>query len=133
MELKSTEFFILLIIKSFGHYRNTVFISEYFALNWYIFVALKNKKLLLPLYCRLNVNLSPDCVKLIEYIASAVNVVSSNPYAGPLPRIKKSLFLISICKDLLISASKTMTFFPTLPSVNEHSERETIFAIFVSI
>ena len=115
------------------HYRNTVFISEYFALNWYIFVALKNKKLLLPLYCRLNVNLSPDCVKLIEYIASAVNVVSSNPYVGPLPRIKKSLFLISICKDLLISASKTMTFFPTLPSVNEHSERETIFAIFVSI
>ena len=31
-----------------------IFISESFALNWYIFVALTKKKLLLPLQCRLN-------------------------------------------------------------------------------
>ena len=54
------------------------FISELFALNSYIFLALTNKKLLLPLCCRLNTNLFLGCSKLIGYLASAVNVVSSN-------------------------------------------------------
>ena len=42
------------------------------------------------------------------------------------PRIRISLFLLSICTDELISAPKLMTFFPMLPSVNEYSGRESI-------
>ena len=59
---------------------------------------------MLPLQCRLNTNLFPDCVKLIRYVAFAVYVVSSNPCVGPSPRIKVSLFLLSIYTDNLISA-----------------------------
>ena len=51
-------------------------------------------------------------------------MVSSNPYVGPSPRIKISLFLLSICTDEFISAQKIMTFFPKLPSINKNSERE---------
>ena len=46
-------FFMLLAVKSleiFPKHNNYGFISESFALNWYTFVALTNKKLLLPLY-----------------------------------------------------------------------------------
>ena len=53
-----------------------------------------------------------DCVKLIEYIASAVNVESSNPCVSPSPRIKVSSPLLSICTDELLSATKN-DFFPT--------------------
>ena len=81
-------------------------------------------KLLLSLQCRLNTNLFLGCVKLIEYLAAAVNVVSSTPCVGPSPRIEISLFSLSICTDQFISTLKIMTFFPTLPSVNENSERE---------
>ena len=49
-------------------------------------------------------------------------MVSSNPYVGQSPRIKISLFLLSICTDEFISAPK---FFPMLPSVNENSERDS--------
>ena len=49
------------------------FISDFFALNGYIFVTLTNKKLLLSLKCRPNKNLFLGCVKLIGYLASAVN------------------------------------------------------------
>ena len=55
-------------------------ISESFALNWYIFAAITNKKLLLPLKCRLNTNLCPDCAKLI---VSAVTVALYKPCVGP--------------------------------------------------
>ena len=55
-------------------------------------------------------------------MASAVNVVSSNPYVGLSPRIK--IFLFLLCTDELISAPKTITFFPALPSVSENLERE---------
>ena len=91
------------------------FISECFALNWYIFVVLTNKKQLVPLLCRLylivlliylialfDVNLLFDCVKLIEYIASGFNIISSNPCVGPSPKINISLFLLSIWTDELI-------------------------------
>ena len=92
------------------------FISESFSLNGYIFVASTNKKLLLPLSCsRLNTNFLFDCVKLIEYLASAVNVLSS--YVSPLPIIKIYLFLLSLYTDEFISAPKIMTFFPMFPSV----------------
>ena len=58
-------------------------------------------------------------------MASTVNVVSSNPWVGPSPRIKISLFSLSICTDELISAPKIVTVFPSLPSVSETSERES--------
>ena len=83
-----------------------------FALNWSTSVALTNKKLLLPLKCRLDRNLFLDCVKLIHYFASVVNMISSNPCVGPSPRIKISFPLLSTCTDELISAPKIMTFFP---------------------
>ena len=88
------------------------FISESFALNWWVFVALTNKKLLLPSQCRLNTNLFPDCVKLIGYFASPVNVVSFNPYVGLSARIKISFPLLSTGTDEFISAPKIITFFP---------------------
>ena len=49
---------------------------------------------------------------MIGYFASAVNVVSSNPYVGPSPRTKVSLSLILTCIDELISAPTIMTSFP---------------------
>ena len=50
--------------------------------------------LLLPLSWR-----SYDLKKSIECSASAVNVVSSNPFVDPLPRIKIPLFVLLICTD----------------------------------
>ena len=82
-------------------------------------------KLLLLLESRLNTNLLFACLKLIGYIASAVNVVSSNPCVGPSPKIKMYFPLLSICIDELISAPKIVTFFPMLSSVNKNSERES--------
>ena len=41
------------------------------------------------------------------------------------PRIKISLFLLSMCIDELTSAPKIMTFFPKLPTSNENFERES--------
>ena len=87
-----------------------------FALNWYVFVVLTNKKLLLPLWYRRNTNLLFDCAKLIQDIFFLVNVVSSNPL---------SLILLSTCTDELISTPKIMTFLPMLSSVNKHSEEES--------
>ena len=81
---------------------------------------------MLPLKWRLYTNLFLGCVIIIiGYLASAVKVVSSNLCVGLSPRIKISLFLLSICTDELISASKIMTFFPTLLFINENSERES--------
>ena len=54
---------------------------------------------------------------------SAVNVVLFNPCDGPLPRIKISFTLLSICTDEPISAPKLVTFLPTLPSGKEYSIR----------
>ena len=47
-----------------------------------------------------------------------------NPFVGPSPRIKISLFSLSISTDELISAPKVMAFFLMVPSVNENSEQE---------
>ena len=66
-----------------------------------------------------------DIEKLIEYWDSAVNVVSSNPCVGPIPRIKISFPLLSTCTDELKSTPKIMTFLPPLPSGNENPERES--------
>ena len=76
-------FFMLSIVKIFEilpKYNGCGFICESFALNWYIFTVLINKKLLLPLKCSLNTNFLLDCVKLIEYLASAAILVSSDPH-----------------------------------------------------
>ena len=54
-----------------------------------------------------------DCVKLIGYLASALNVVSCNPYVGPSGIIldkDKDIFIFNI--NMHISAPKVMTFFP---------------------
>ena len=51
--------------------------------------------------------------------------VDIDPCTSPSPRIKISLFLLSTCTDELISAPKTMTFFPMLASLNKNSERES--------
>ena len=64
------------------------FISEFFALNWYSFLALMNKKLLLTLQWRLKQNFLCDFEKFIENSASAAIAVSSNPCFWPLPRNK---------------------------------------------
>ena len=91
---------MLSIVKSFKilfKQNGYSFFSEFFALNGYIFVKLTNKKLSLPLYSRLNTNLISHSVKLIEHIASALVVVLSNPYVGPLPRTRiYVLFIINI-------------------------------------
>ena len=76
------------------------------------------------LQCRLNTIFFQDCVKLIVCFASTVNVVSFDPCFDPLPKIKISLFLLSICTDKLKSALEQLAFYPKLPSVNETSERE---------
>ena len=55
-------------------------------------------------------------------MASAVNVVSSNPCAYPSPKINISFPLLSTCTDEVISAAKMMTFFPKVSSLNENSE-----------
>ena len=65
-----------------------------------------------------------DCVKLTGLLASTVNLESSNPCAGPSPRIKISFPLLSRCADELISASKIIAFFPMLRPGNENAERE---------
>ena len=100
----------------FPKHKEYFFIPESFALNSYIFVVLTNKKLLLPFKCRLKQNFLFDHEKLIECLASAVNVVSSNPCVGSIPKINFSFFLLSICKDELISTPKIKTFLPMLPS-----------------
>ena len=61
----------------------------------FIFAALTNKKLLLPLYCRLNTNFFPNCIKVVVYFTSAVSVVSSNPCVGSSPRIKINYYQYS--------------------------------------
>ena len=58
--------------------------------------------MLLLLYYRLKQSFLFDLEKLIENWASAVNVVWSSTWFRPLPRIKTSFFLLSICKDELI-------------------------------
>ena len=118
--------FILSLVKYFEilpKYSVQSFIWNFFALNWCIFVVLTNKKLLLPLYCRLNTNLLFGCVKLLGYFASAGYVVSFNFCVGTSSRMI-SLLLLSTCTDEPISASKLMTFLPMLSSVNKNSEQE---------
>ena len=52
-----------------------------------------------------------DLEKLTKYYASAHNALSSNPCVGHLPRIKISIFLLSIRTNQLLSTPKILTFF----------------------
>ena len=61
---------------------------------------------------------------LIEYLASVINVVSTNPCVGSLPIIKIPFSLLSLYTDELISAPKIMTCFPMLASGKDNSEPE---------
>ena len=92
----------------FPKHKGYFIISEFFALNWCIFVVF--------LF---------HLESLIKYWASADKVVSSNLCVGSLPKIKIYFFLLSICTDDLISTAKIMTFLPTLPAGKEYSERES--------
>ena len=62
-----------------------------------------------------------DLKKIIEYCASAVKVVSSNPCVRPSLRIKIPFPALSVCTDELTSTPKVMIFLPTLPSGIESS------------
>ena len=90
-----------------------------FCFEFRYFLALTNEKLLLPLYFRLNTNILFGCVKLMQYIASTNNAVSSIPCVCPSPRIKTSVFLLWICTGELISAPKIRIFLLMLLSVNK--------------
>ena len=92
-------------------------IAEMFVLNLQISVPLTNKELLPYYSANLNKFLFVT-VKLIEYIFSAVKVLT-NPCVGPLPSTNISFFLLSIWIEVLISAPKTNTFWPNSPPVNE--------------
>ena len=70
-------------------------------------------------------NFSSGGVKIIAYFASAVIAVSSNSCVDPSPRIKITLFLLSMCTDQLIPAPKQKIFFSKLLSVIKYSERES--------
>ena len=70
-------------------------------------------------------NLLCNLEKLIEYSDFAVKVVLSNRCAGPLPRIKLSLFLLSIIIDELIPTPKIMAFLHQSEFGIEKNERES--------
>ena len=76
---------MLFTVKSFKilpKHKGNGFIFEAFALNWYIFTSLAYLNLLLWLSCRLKQTFFLDSVMLIEYLASALFVASSNHSVG---------------------------------------------------
>ena len=57
---------------------------------------------------------------MVEYSASTVNVVSSNPRVGSLPRVNISFFQLSACTEELLSTPNIMIVLQSpLPFVNE--------------
>ena len=66
-----------------------------------------------------------DLEKLIEYSVSALNVVHFNLCVGPLPRIKISFALLSICTDELVSTPKITIFLPQSKLGIEKSDQES--------
>ena len=58
----------------------------------------------------------------MEYLDSAVIVVSSNLCAGPSPKTKVSFFLLSICTDELMSIPKIIAFLPNIWKGNQNLE-----------
>ena len=66
------------------------FISESFALNWYIFVALTHK--IYWFHCNEDLKWMFFLNLLVEYLPSTVINVSSNSWVGSLPRTKIFFF-----------------------------------------
>ena len=91
----------------------------YFALNWYIFMALTNKILLLPLQWSW---------KLIEYFACAVIFVSPNFSVGSLLKTEISFFFSSIWTDETFPTPKITTFSPQskLGTEKNHIQYQTL-------
>ena len=90
-------FFMLLNVKSFKvypNYKGYGFISECSAVTYWIFTPLTYKKLLAVLQCRLRQIFVLDFVILIEYLASAVIVASSNPFVSPSPTSPRTKILV---------------------------------------
>ena len=77
------------------------------------------------MYVRLNTDLFFGFVKLTGYLTPAVNVLSSNHYVSPSPKINISLFLLSKCTDELILAPKKIILLFIFPSGNGNSEHES--------
>ena len=73
---------------------------------------------------KLKQNFVSDVEKFIEYSASAVIVVSSNPCGRPLPRTKISFVLLSTRTDELWPTLKITTFLSHSKFGTEKSERE---------
>ena len=63
--------------------------------------------------------------KLIEYIASNINGVSTNPCVVQSLRINISFFLLTTCNDELIWTPKVITFLPQSKFGSEKSKRES--------
>ena len=99
-------------------------ISESFALIWNVFMALTKKNCCFHCNVDLKQNAAFNLVKLIEYFASAITTVSSNPCVWPSPRTKIYFFLLSICNDELLSTQKIIALLPQSKFGNEKSERE---------
>ena len=100
----------------FPRHNGVATIPESFALNLIISVPLTKKNYLL--YYNESFFFVFFLVKLIEYIFSAVTVCS-NPFVGPLPRIKIYFFLLSRYGDKLIPTPNVIIFLPTpLPTKN---------------
>ena len=121
---------MLLAVKSleiFPKLNEYGFISEFFALNWYSFLALMNKKLLLTLQWRLKQNFLCDFEKFIENSASAAIAVSSNPCFWPYQGIKYFFLVMNISwwADELYFTSKITTVLPQLKFETKKRERES--------
>ena len=54
----------------------------------------------------------------IEYLASAVIVVSFNPSVGPYQELRY-FFLLSVCTDQILSAPKIITFLLLSPFIEK--------------
>ena len=99
-------------------------ISESFALIWYVFMALTSKNCCFHYNVDLKQNAAFDLVKLIEYLASAITTVSSNPCVWRSPRTKIYFFLLSICNDELLSTQKIIALLPQSKCGKEKSEQQ---------
>ena len=96
----------------FPRHNGVAIISESFALNLTIPVPLTNKKYFFHYNATLNNFFFLDSLKWIEYLFSAVNVVSYFPCVGSSSRIKIIFFLLSECTEELMSTPKIITNSP---------------------
>ena len=100
-----------LSFKRFHKHKGYCLITEFFALKWYIFVALTNKKLLVLSKCRLKQNSLFVLVKSIEGFHFVVIVAPSDPSKTFWWTKNYDIFvLLSTCIDELFSTPKIIAF-----------------------